>query len=148
MPDDVTLSVESYIDRLNHAHAELHGAHDKAHEREHHDQMVALEKAETGNKEWRSAANEWRGAMGDRESKFATVLAVDTISKRLDALEDANIKRVSEETQRVVSEAEEKRQDERRQGSAQWRIGIVVGVVSAGTAILVSIVMQLATAPP
>jgi len=147
MPDDVTLSIESYIDRLNKAHAELHGAHAQAHEREHHDQMVALEKAELGNKEWRSAANEWRGAMQDRESRFALRSEVEALEKRLDALEDANIKRVTEEGQRIVLEAEEKRHEERRQGSMQWRIGIVVGVISASAAIFVSIVMQLVNMP-
>jgi hypothetical protein len=47
-------------------------------------QQRAVEKAENESKEWRNNANEWRGAMSDREKNFATKADVITLKERAD----------------------------------------------------------------
>lgn len=47
----------------------------------------ATGKAEEDIKAWRAQANEWRGAMNDREVKFATHADLAGLSARIDAME-------------------------------------------------------------
>jgi len=53
--------------------------------------LAASEKAvlvaETNAEKWRDNANEWRGAMTDRESKFAMRLELDALKERIDKQE-------------------------------------------------------------
>lgn len=44
----------------------------------------AVEAAEANAKAWREGANEWRGAMNDRERSFATVKDMEVLKQRLD----------------------------------------------------------------
>lgn len=44
----------------------------------------AVNKAETNAEKWRDNANEWRGAMSDRERNFAPIQRVDALEKLVD----------------------------------------------------------------
>lgn len=97
------------------SHAELHRQHEEAHTREHKMTDLAILKAEqaTGTALTRAqevvderfkAANEWRGAMNDRErtlvQKAEWGLALTALQARLDKLEDADIARATREQER------------------------------------------------
>lgn len=127
------------------AHKREHELHDSAHTREHQFTAEALDVAAVLAKENKADANEWREAMNDREAKFATKADVKSVGDSVDKLEIAEIRRAETERLRVVSEAEDKRQSERRQSRSQWTVGIVVGLAATFGAILVNLVIRLAT---
>jgi hypothetical protein len=52
----------------------------------------AVTKAEVNGAEWRASSNEWRGAMTDRELKFATQEQIAALSQRVNQNQEALIK--------------------------------------------------------
>src|SRR5687768_9151353 len=84
------------------AHEREHNQHDKAHTREHEFTAEALKVAADLAKENKAAANEWREAMNDRESRFASKtdlaglaanidLLRGTLTERLDKIERSDL---------------------------------------------------------
>lgn len=125
--------------------------HSAAHEREHESTQVAIDKQEAQVKEWRAAANEWRAAMNDREANFAGRADLAAVIRRIDELvaqnnvrlakfDTDNATRDERERLRSLTEAEERRQDERRQSRQQWVMGIAVTIVSITIGVLLKLI--------
>jgi hypothetical protein len=101
-------------------------------------------------KENKAEANEWRGAMDDREATFATKADLHALEETVDRLAEIETRRAETERLRLIAEAEEKvreeradseakRQEERRLSSQQWKVGIIVG---AG-AVIINLLIRL-----
>jgi|GEM_PF-4336203 len=138
------------------AHEREHEQHDKAHNREHEFTADALKVAAELAKETKRDANEWRAAMDDKDKTLATKADISAIVDRLDKIERAAIAREAHEQERLRADAEAKtlqaredaegqRQMERRQARSQWVVGLVVGLIATFGAILVNLVIRLAT---
>jgi len=146
--DPVLVQIRALRERLDliwSNHEREHAAHDKAHEREHNFAQDAIDKAAEMAKTNKADANEWRATMTDRETKFATKDDVGAILGRLDAIERAAILSEERDRQRIVNDAAEKRDAERRQARSQWTIGIVVGLMASVGAVLINLVIRLLT---
>jgi hypothetical protein len=139
------VSLREYIEARLSAHGELHEAHEKAHEREHEFSQKAIDTSAELARSNKADSNEWRASMTDREARFSTKEEISALAHRLDQLEDAALVRVERERLQLITAAEETRQSERRVARAQWQIGIIVGVVAAGVAVLVNLVIRLAS---
>lgn len=137
-------TLREYFEGLFGAHKELHADHEKAHGREHEFAAEAIKTAAELAKQTKDDANEWRDAMRDREAKFATKEDVHSQSERIDRLEDAEIKRAENERLRLLSEVEarEAERERRRRELAVWSFG------GAMLAVLINIIIRLASAPP
>ena len=104
------------------SHEREHVQHEQAHGREHQFAQDAIDKAAELAKENKAASNEWRAAMNDRETRFATKEDVKAILFRLDNIERAALVANERDRIRAVDDAEDKRQTERRQSRAQWTV--------------------------
>jgi len=106
---------ERRLNTLNHAHEQAVEAQARTVPREMFEQYVkeAREREET-----LSAAQSatFRAALLGLEAK-------------IDRLDDAEIRRSETERLRLINEAEDKRESERRQSRQQWQIGIATGFV-------------------
>lgn len=138
-------SLDEKVDLIWGAHEREHGQHELAHSREHKFAQDAIDKAAELAKENKADANEWRATMNDREVKFATKEDIKSLGSKIDHLENSEIRRAENERLRLISEGEEKRQTERRQSRQQWQIGIAVGLFTFFSAIVVNLVIRLAT---
>lgn len=123
-------------------HDALHGAHETSHAREHEFAQKAIDIAAIAAAQNKADANEWRSAMADRESRFATKEVTQAILNRLDAIERAALVAAERERQRIADEAEDRRQSERRVTRSQWVIGIVVGLLATFGTILVNLALR------
>jgi hypothetical protein len=76
MSDDADVPIREYVDlRFGQAEKSVDkalAAAEKAVETALRSAEKAVEKAETNAERWRNNANEWRGAMSDRERDFLT----------------------------------------------------------------------------
>jgi len=128
------------------AHEREHEQHDKAHSREHDFAQKAIDTAAELAKSNKADSNEWRSAMTDREARFATHEDMKAVFTRLDSIEDRNLVVDERDRQRIMDDAEDKRQSERRQARAQWTIAVVVGFIATFGAVLVNLILRLAGA--
>lgn len=148
VPSNVTEEVAALRRELRliwDAHEREHTQHELSHAREHAFSQQAIDTAALLAKENKADANEWRATMTDRESRFATKSDSAAIMVRLDVIERAGILSVERERQRVADEAEDRRQTERRQSRQQWTVGLIAGLLATFGAILVNLVIRLAS---
>ena len=149
------------IDALNdkivesqRAHQREHSAHEAAHTREHQQTEKALQVAADLARENKADANEWRGAMDDRERRFATKDDIAGLAGKISDLERAEIRRAEQEKTRIERESEERRQFERqsdqerqegvrRVARSQWMIGLIVGISTFLAATIVGILLRV-----
>lgn len=122
-------TLREYVESLFNGHKESHLQHEAAHTREHLFAQRAIEAAAELAKENKADANEWRGAMGDRERNFATKAQLEGLLSRMEKLEDAEIARVVEEKLTTIQMAEAKVQDDRDRQRQQWFIATAIGIV-------------------
>jgi hypothetical protein len=85
----------------------------------------AVTKAEVNGAEWRASANEWRGAMTDRDAKFATREQVEALSQRVNMNQEALIK---------LQAGTEGGRSQRTTTADAWRLGLLMlgGLVALG----------------
>jgi hypothetical protein len=125
------------------AHKESHTQHELAHAREHRESEKAIENAAKLVEQNKKDSNEWRGAMDDREKTLATKVDVGTLTKSIDDLRTAEIRRVEQERQRTADMAEDKADALAARNRDQWRVGLIVGVLATGGSILINLVIRL-----
>lgn len=131
------------VDQQFAQHQREHQQHDSAHQREHEDSQKAIDTAATLAKENKKDANEWRSTMDDREKTLATKVDIGTLTQAVNELKSAEIKRAEAERLRLVSEAKEVVAARERQSSAQWRVGIMVGLAATVGSVLINAVLRL-----
>lgn len=135
-----------------------------SHEREHELLAEALSLNNAMVKEWREAANEWRGTLTDLTGRFATRESVEQLEKaedqridnavalmqglhksdadRLDVIERANIRAATQTEERhaeALKALEKQRSEATRQ---QWVIGVGVSILAIVVSIMSRIVFQ------
>lgn len=148
-----SVSLRDFIDeKFDHVddsfaqHQREHLQHDAAHKREHEDSQKAIDTASTLAKQNKIDANEWRGAMNDRERTLATKVDIQTLTDAVNALKTAETKRAEREALRLVAEAEEKASSKDRQSATQWRTGLLVGLSATIGSVLINLVLRLMSA--
>ena len=124
------------------AHEREHLAHEQAHSREHDFSQKAVDTAAVLAKENKADANEWRAAMDDRESRFATKSDIGSILTRLDKIERADLVTAERESQRMLALTASREEDARRTSRSQWMVGLVVGMVATFGSILINLLIR------
>lgn len=144
MTDDIP-ATRREVALIWEGHQREHIQHDIAHGREHASTEKALDVAAELAKENKEAANEWRGAMDDRERNFVTRADLQGMDHRVELLEASEIRRAENEKLRLVAEAESKQRDQERARSQQWRVGLMVGVGATVISLFLNLVIRLLT---
>lgn len=121
------------------AHSKQHDYQDRAHQREHEANQRAIDLAASLGQQAKADANEWRGAMSDRERNFLTRAEADALFAkeastmtaldiRLDAVEDANLARLTRDQERE---------------RAQIRLMALIGVGATVASVVLNLLIRL-----
>lgn len=135
-------SLREYVERLFADHQRAHAEHNASHRDAHEFTESAVKTAESLAQQNKEDANEWRGAMNDRERLFVPRPEIEALEDRINKLEAGDIRdetrdRLEETAKMARNEAE---RDRRRREQIIW--GVAVGLAS----IIINLFLRLLSA--